>query len=422
MPSFVQNIDITSPLIQYSGPWMVGGADGDPEVVSYDQHTFVYCAGVQCSATIRFTGSEVHVVGAYRKNSGPFQVVLDNVTKGPFKPPGGAEEFQIDLFNQANISSGPHTLNISNLTPDDPSKPNMNLDHITWTTSVNSLTDLKIQDDNLLFSYDPSTSWRTDLAAENLVGFDAGTGHFTSQTGATASLTFVGDRVAVYGAIGTQGSLYTAQLDDAAVTTFSGEGKLLNSSYLAGQMIFYANNLPAGHHTLRMAAVPTSGLQLLSVDYAIVDGTLNPPSIPASASSGVSGTSRPTLSAGALGGIVSAVTIIVIGLMGGGFYLCRRRQRARLRDQQVDVFGESIGTHGAAEATYGEESTQIYSESDPPRYEQWDQPSFHNDNTGHATRNPIVSRKQRLNMSESRAPVTRSFGSQNEHFPSSSSS
>ncbi|KAJ6477963.1 hypothetical protein DFH09DRAFT_865877, partial [Mycena vulgaris] len=72
MPSVVQNIDVNSPLVQYSGQWVLGGADGDPEIVKYDKNTFVYCGTAPCSATIQFNGTEVHVVGAYRTNSSPY--------------------------------------------------------------------------------------------------------------------------------------------------------------------------------------------------------------------------------------------------------------------------------------------------------------------------------------------------------------
>ncbi|KAJ6506154.1 hypothetical protein C8R47DRAFT_1209365 [Mycena vitilis] len=360
MPSFVQDIDVTSPLIQYSGPWHVGGADGDPEVTSYDQHTFLWCTGVKCSAAFSFTGSEVHVIGAHRTSSGPFQAVLDDVAYGPFHAPGGSEQFKIDLFNQTGIGSGQHTLKISNVTPDDPSKPDLNLDHILWTTSINSLTDLKVQDNDALFSYNPPDSWSTDLTAVNLVDFDAGTGHFTSQTGATANLTFV------------QGGLYTAQLDDSPVSTFSAEGNMLNSSYLAGQMLFYASNLSAGAHTLKMGALPASTVQLFSIDYAIVDGTLNSPSSPPASSSYKSVSSAavrtstpargPTLiSPGALGAIITAAAIVVAGLVGGGIYLCcRRRQRAGQRNQQIDVFRATTSTQGASIVAYSVERTPMY--------------------------------------------------------------
>jgi hypothetical protein len=33
MPSFVQKIDVSSPLVAYSGSWQLGGADGDSEFV-----------------------------------------------------------------------------------------------------------------------------------------------------------------------------------------------------------------------------------------------------------------------------------------------------------------------------------------------------------------------------------------------------
>ncbi|KAJ7268423.1 hypothetical protein C8J57DRAFT_1469097 [Mycena rebaudengoi] len=34
MPLSVQTIDVNSPLIMYSGPWKLGGADGDPNTLN----------------------------------------------------------------------------------------------------------------------------------------------------------------------------------------------------------------------------------------------------------------------------------------------------------------------------------------------------------------------------------------------------
>ncbi|KAJ7258513.1 hypothetical protein C8J57DRAFT_1027634, partial [Mycena rebaudengoi] len=72
MPPSVQKIDVSSPLTMYAGPWKLGGDDGDPKTFKYDQGIYRYYSGTQCSATLNFTGTEVHVVGAYRLNSGPF--------------------------------------------------------------------------------------------------------------------------------------------------------------------------------------------------------------------------------------------------------------------------------------------------------------------------------------------------------------
>ncbi|KAF8152837.1 hypothetical protein K438DRAFT_1987703 [Mycena galopus ATCC 62051] len=284
MPSIVHNIDVNSPLVQYAGPWQLGGADGDPEAPRNNLGTFVYCAGTTCSAKISFTGTEVHVVGAYRLNSGPFQVDLDGETFGPFGvEPTVVEQFQVDLFNKTDLALKAHSLTISNLPATVTNKPNMDLDYFTWTSEVNSLTDVRIQDDDQAFVYGPSAGW-TAFDGDSpgvLPGFDQGTGQQveTAQSGATATFSFMGDRVALYGAIGSQGGAYNVQIDGDAVSTFTAQQMISDPntplpSYLSNQLLFYADNLPAGKHTAIVTS-DVSPTEDFRIDYAIADGTLN---------------------------------------------------------------------------------------------------------------------------------------------------
>ncbi|KAJ6517850.1 hypothetical protein DFH09DRAFT_940071 [Mycena vulgaris] len=283
MPSFVQTIDVSSPLIAYSGPWRLGGSDGDSETIKYDQGTFRFCAGTQCSATINFTGTEVHVVGAYRLNSGPFQVSLDGIAFGPFGTATTVtEQFKIDLFNQTNMGPGTHSLTISNLPATNPQHPNLNLDYFTWTTEINSLNDLRIQDDTPAFSYQPPNGWVSDLSNLNVPGFNGGTGHGTTHSGASATLRFMqGDRVALYGPIGSQGGNYSVQIDNINYGGFTAQRANLGTPFLANQMLFYADSLPAGNHTATVTAGSLT-TQAVVLSYAVVDGMLN--SIPAATS------------------------------------------------------------------------------------------------------------------------------------------
>ncbi|KAJ7612707.1 hypothetical protein FB45DRAFT_843274 [Roridomyces roridus] len=343
MPEFVQEIDVNSPLVQYDGPWKLGGADGDPEVVKYKDDTFVYCAGTTCSATLSFIGTEVHVVGAYRTNSGPFQVLLDGKSFGPF---GVAvtvvEQFQIDLFNQTNMSSGTHSLTISNL-DSNATRPNMNLDYFTWTTDINSLTDLRIQDDSPAFSYEPASAWSViPQPSSSFPGFDGG-GHSTNQAQATTNFSFNGDRVALYGAIGAQGGPIQVQIDNSSTVGKYTTNQMVTDTtapvaqYLAGQMLFYADHLGSGEHHITVTANPASPAQDLSIDYAVVDGTVNSaapaasvtpaaPSGPAAASA--LGTSKAALSSAQVGAIAGGVSLLVVlSLIYLGFTLYRRRRR-----------------------------------------------------------------------------------------------
>ncbi|KAJ6461427.1 hypothetical protein C8R45DRAFT_1028393 [Mycena sanguinolenta] len=365
MPAFTQNVDVNSPLLTYAGPWKVGGADGDPEANKYDKGTFVICGDPTCSATLSFTGTEVHVVGAYRLNSCPYQIVLDGETLGTFGiDPVTVEQFNVDLFNKTNMAAGQHSLTISpNITGTTQSVPDLNLDFFTWTTEVNSLTDLDIQDNTEAFAYTPSSAWIAfdDENFPGLPDFDEGTGHVTGESGATAVFSFAGDRVSLYGAIGAQGGPYTVQIDGGTLSTFTARQNISDpnialANYLSGQLLFYASNLGLGNHTVTVTATELSAGEGLSIDYAIVDGTLNSVPGPISSSTPTSPSSTPSastftsqvsqhgLSSAQLWGITAGATLFALCLLGFlGYYLLKAHRRRRESRGQSQASG--LGTH-----------------------------------------------------------------------------
>ncbi|KAF8192282.1 hypothetical protein K438DRAFT_1970092 [Mycena galopus ATCC 62051] len=283
MPSAVHKIDMNSPLILYQGRWIRGGSSGDPagpdadpEQVKYDQETFVFCfPGEACSATLNFNGTEIHVVGAVRDNTGPMQVELDGEIFGPLNPKTEPEQFQVDHFNKTNLVDGSHTLTISNFANSNGST--FDIDFFTWTSNVASLVDARFQDDHPAFVYEPLDAWSTDMT--NLPGFDDGTGHASfNKPGATATLTFAGDRVALYGAIGGLGAPFTAQVDNGTVRTLTAQQSISDNAgenYLPNQLIFYADGLTSGNHTVVLSSQPVSVTQGLTIDYALVDARVN---------------------------------------------------------------------------------------------------------------------------------------------------
>ncbi|KAJ7189680.1 hypothetical protein GGX14DRAFT_408611 [Mycena pura] len=255
MPSFVHKIDVNSPLIQYQGPWIRGGSkadprgpDADPEQPKYDQETFVFCfPGNICSATLNFNGTEIHVVGAFRANSGPVQVQLDGESFGPFAP-----------------------------TPDE---------RIHNNSSV-------------AFVYAPSDAWSTDMS--RLPGFDDGTGHSTfNRADATVNFSFMGDRIALYGAIGGQAAPFTAQVDNGPIRSLTEMQSISDEAtedYLPNQLIYYADSLGAGNHTIFLKSQSSSPSQTLSIDYALVDGNDNTASSTSSSPSLISPSTQGTRS------------------------------------------------------------------------------------------------------------------------------
>ncbi|KAJ7268416.1 hypothetical protein C8J57DRAFT_1228123 [Mycena rebaudengoi] len=169
-------------------------------------------------------------------------VSLEGVVFGPFGTAATVtEQFKIDLFNQTNMAPEAHSLTISNLPATDPQHPNLNLDYFIWTTETNSLNDARIQDNNPAFLYQPPSGWVSDLSNLNLPGYEVGTGHGTTQSGA---LNFMGDRVALYGLIGPSGGNYSVQVDNTSYMGFTTHRAHLGDESLENQMLFYADSPP----------------------------------------------------------------------------------------------------------------------------------------------------------------------------------
>jgi len=332
----VYKIDVGSPLIRYEGNWGPG-PDIDPEKKKYDKDSYVFCAfGEVCSATLEFTGKEIHVVGAYRPPfSGPIQVELDGKLFGPLDPGGQNDQFKIDLFNATDLQPGMHTLKLSTVpSTDQNAKKTVSLDYFTWTSEVASLSDTRIQDDSAAFVYEPKNAWKTDLS--KLPGFDDGNGHYAVSDG-TATFTFSGDRIALLGAIGQGGGPFTAQVDNGPVWNLTTQ----NEKYSAEQVIFSADGYSSGNHTVKIVAQPGEK-QIVAIDYAIVDAKANgdtvtsasasslPESTSTMSASNLRASEKGSLTTAQIGGIAGGIAVLVLLLLAAlAYVLYLRRVKPR---------------------------------------------------------------------------------------------
>ena len=94
----------------------------------------------------------------------------------------------------------------------------------------------------------------------------------TVQSDTSTSLSFAGDRVALYGTYGSDYAIYSAQLDD-------GPTSIMNASRptepLSQQLLFQATGLEKGvAHNLTLTSLSQDGAKF-AVDYAEVDGASN---------------------------------------------------------------------------------------------------------------------------------------------------
>ncbi|KAL1714229.1 hypothetical protein EV715DRAFT_184379, partial [Schizophyllum commune] len=139
----------------------------------------------------------------------------------------------------------------------------------TFTSSSYSKELSIIQsEDTKYFSFAPASAW---MQVED----DACNGtseHSTLQSGASVTLIFNGDRVALYGSYGPDSAAYSTQLDDGPVRVMKASGRLNYTVHQ--QLLFTADSLDRyTSHNITLTALSRGKL---AVDYAEVDATRTP--------------------------------------------------------------------------------------------------------------------------------------------------
>ncbi|KAL1667245.1 hypothetical protein GGF50DRAFT_21533, partial [Schizophyllum commune] len=140
---------------------------------------------------------------------------------------------------------------------------------ITFTSPVDSDDTATIQSEqDEFFSFAPESAWAQVRGSD----YNGGSEHLTVQSDTSISLSFAGDRVALYGTYGSDYASYSAQLDD-------GPTSIMNASRpiapLSQQLLFQATGLEkAVAHNLTLTSLSQGGAKF-AVDYAEVDGASN---------------------------------------------------------------------------------------------------------------------------------------------------
>ncbi|KAJ7737880.1 hypothetical protein DFH07DRAFT_892813 [Mycena maculata] len=319
-------IDNVNPLILYTpaATWTEGSAADDPLASDYSDGTFTLCTTKGSNATFTFNGTQVFVHGAKRSNHGPYSVTLDGITTDF----DGFSENPIfgTLFVSDVLTSGLHTVTVTNELLNQ-TFPFLDIDFITWTDTVaDDGETTTIEDTTTAFSYQPATSWGTDLTAAQLTGFSQNNGHVTITTGASATVTFNGDFITVYGPVGPTISRYTVVVDGVTGGTFNGT----KENYTPQVALYYANGLGAGQHTIQLVSEPAVSGQFFAIDYAQIlptaSASATPTGVASSTTSNTGGGSKSNVGA-AVGGVLAGIAIMI--LLVFLFFFLRRRKRRR---------------------------------------------------------------------------------------------
>ncbi|KII92350.1 hypothetical protein PLICRDRAFT_468309 [Plicaturopsis crispa FD-325 SS-3] len=315
MPRTNTTIDNVSPLISYqpTAAWRPGTKATDPLFLQYSNGGTFYLTQIYgASASFSFNGTGVWIFGAKRPNHGPYNITLtsgdgasstgssaSSSGNGAASTGSGASSsgagtsssgdvassssdvasftgdgasaqpiFQTPLFIAKDLPQGKHEVVISNAFTD-AGNDFLDIDFITWESEIGGdgegLTQTLVQDTDPAWVYEPVAAWSTSL--DNLAGYSSGTGHGSSTDGSTATLTFSGDGVHIFGTVGPQNSNYTVQLDSASPPTAYNAS---SQTFAAQTLLWGAAGLGPGEHNVTLTSRPVKAGLGLNIDYAVL--------------------------------------------------------------------------------------------------------------------------------------------------------
>ncbi|KZW03541.1 hypothetical protein EXIGLDRAFT_721753 [Exidia glandulosa HHB12029] len=323
----VVTLDDISPLISYHGDWRAGSSASDDKAGLYSNNgTFSVTQSNNASATLNFVGTNVTVYGSKRFNHNVFTTTLDGgAPVSATGHPNGDDEFQVPLYASPALVHESHTLVIQDASTDS-TQPFLDIDFVIIETQVDGDSTAVIEDGASYWIYDPADAWSTNFP--KLSGFSSGTGHSTSHPGASASLTFSGSAIDLYGLVCDTCGAYWVSLDGGAPQTFSA----VNQAWTRPQqMLYMARGLSDGNHTLKVTNLGYPAQGSLNIDFVTIYGTqprglaVHAVNATGSDAQRTGSFSKPMATAGT---IVAAVLIpIFIILLGLILLLWQRRRR-----------------------------------------------------------------------------------------------
>jgi hypothetical protein len=142
-----------------------------------------------------------------------------------------------------------------------------------------SVFNLTVEDSSPLITYAPAGAWSDSPSSDPLLSnYSASCFHTTSTAGATATFTWNGTGIWVYGALRQDHGHFQANLDGGPVSTFNGFAQNATMKF----NLVHASGFAMGLHTLVLTNSPESGDQAtgFDVDFIVVQTELPPSTSP----------------------------------------------------------------------------------------------------------------------------------------------
>lgn len=315
MASFNVTVEDSSPLISYqpANAW-TDTTRTDDSVSFYSGNSFHVTSQQGATATFTFKGTGFYIYGARRPTYGPYTVSIDGVVIASGEAHAGDAEFETLLGSRTGMEYGEHTAVVTNTGAGSA----VDIDKVDFVGQVGSTGTMQttIYDDtDPAITYGPSqAAWTIDQGPHM-----NGTLHVSNTSGASASLEFSGNAVAIYTSMASNRADVTVTLDGKSSVISGGSKGVVDSLHLQ-TLMYYVDGLDSSRHSLLINSdAQTKETPFLDLDRIVVFTAQ-----PQQASSSSAG-----LSTGVIAGIAAAGAAGLLLLGVGIFFLLRMRRKRR---------------------------------------------------------------------------------------------
>jgi hypothetical protein len=343
MASFNLTVEDSSPLITYApgGSW-IDTPSNDPLAPSYSGGSYHISSTQGATATINFNGTGLSIFGAHRSNYGTYSISIDGQEIETATAQANNNATRQVLGSTSGLSYSSHTAVFTN-TGGAP----VDIDFIEFEAQIGQPgsvgTQTTIDDTDPSIAYTPASEWKVNGQSE----FFDSTLHFSVSPNASASFTFTGEAVAVFGAVASDQADMLVTVDGDAQIFHGGSG--LVSTVHPQVLLFFISDLSVGQHTLVISgASQTNSTPFVDVDFINIYAITGSPN---STASGItpSGTaaSENTASAsgfgsgmttGAIIGAVVGGVVVFLGLLGVlAFFRRRRMKQKKIEKSMISI-------------------------------------------------------------------------------------
>jgi SpoIID/LytB domain protein len=239
-PSGMRRVDDRDSRIGYAGTWVSASSS------AMSGGTYRYSQKAGSTATLRFRGTTVAVLGSVGPSYGKADVYLDGAKIGTINGYAASYTHQAKLLEKSGLSDAEHTLQIKVLGTKDAASSGSTF--IFDAIDVAYSTTPEIVDDR-----SSRISYAGTWVSASSSAMSGGTYRYSQKAGSTATLRFRGTTVAVLGSVGPSYGKADVYLDGAKIGTINGYA----ASYAHQAKLLEKSGLSDAEHTLQIKVLGT---------------------------------------------------------------------------------------------------------------------------------------------------------------------